>query len=137
LLKGYESRERVEAVLEVDVTVEKIDCVGHAERVKEISKSAYTLNVSLSERKRRPDGLTLSFTLEIIGASEVASISISGAARLTGSESEIAESLAVGEGKTTPPVVETIYEKIYGVVYLLAGSMKVPHPLPNLVKKGS
>jgi hypothetical protein len=124
-------------MLEVDVTVEKIDCTGHAERVNEISKSNYTLNVSLAERKRRPEGLTLSFTLEIVGASDVASMTISGAARLTGSESEIAESLAVGEGKTTPPVVETIYEKIYGLVYLLAGTMKVPHPLPNLVKKSS
>jgi len=127
----------MQAVLEVEVTVEKIDCAGHADRVKEISKSNYTLNVSLAERKRRPEGLTLSFTLEIIGASDVASMTISGMARLTGSESEIAESLAVGEGKTTPPVVETIYEKIYGLVYLLAGTMKVPHPLPNLVKKSS
>ena len=124
-------------MLEVEVTVEKIDCTGHADRVKEISKSNYTLNVSLAERKRRPEGLTLSFTLEIIGAMDVATLNISGAARLTGSESEIAESLAVGEGKTTPQVVETIYEKIYGLVYLLAGTMKVPHPLPNLVKKSS
>ena len=127
----------MQAVLEVEVTVEKIDCAGHVDRVKEISKSNYTLNVSLAERKRRPDGLTLSFTLDIVGAMDVASMSISGMARLTGSETEIAESLAVGEGKTTPPVVETIYEKIYGLVYLLAGTMKVPHPLPNLVKKGS
>jgi hypothetical protein len=135
LLKGYESGELTRAVLEVEVTVEKIDCTGHADRVKEVSKSNYTLNVSLAERKRRPDGLTLSFTLEIMGASDVASMTISGMARLTGSEAEIAESLAVGEGKTTPQVVESIYEKIYGLVYLLAGTMRVPPPLPNLVKK--
>jgi hypothetical protein len=136
-LKGYESQELTPAVLEVDVVVEKIQCTGHTDKATENSKSNYTLNVSLSERKRRPEGLTIGFTLELTGASDVALITIEGSAKLTGPQTEITESLAVAGGKAPPKVVETIYEKLYGLVYVLAGSMKVPYPLPNLLKKGS
>ena len=122
-------------MLEVDVTVEKIECKTGSQKAKAAAKGNYTLNVALSERRRRPDGLTLGFKLEIMEESDAASITFDGAARVTGTEKEIDDSISVPPGKTTPAVVEMIYEKLYGLVYILATSMKVPHPLPNLVKK--
>jgi hypothetical protein len=38
------------------------------------------------------------------------------------------------DDKTPPVVLTTIYERIYGLLYLVAGSLKVPHPLPTLLK---
>ena len=33
-----------------------------------------------------------------------------------------------------PPVFRTIYQKVYAVLYLLSGSLKIPYPSPVLMK---
>jgi hypothetical protein len=123
------------SVLEVAVTVEKMECSRLSDRTSENTKSEYTVKVSLEEKQRRPDGVTLSFSLELTGTPQVALIIVSGFARLTGSDAEIRESLEVRSEKAPPPVAEAIYEKLYGLLYLVAGSMRIPYPLPNLLKK--
>lgn len=122
-------------MLEVGVTVEKIECVRLSERATGDSKANYKLNVSLSEKHRRPDGLTIAFNLELTGFPEVAKITVAGSAKLTGSEADINEGIAAGVDKKPPKVVEAIYERLYGLIYSMAGSMKVPYPMPNLLKK--
>ncbi len=119
------------------VTVEKIESVRLSDKVNEHSKSNYKLNVALSEKNRKPEGMTVAFSIELSGNAQTTKITVSGSARLTGSEDDIQAAIGPGKDKAPPKVVEAIYEKIYGLVYLLAGSMRVPYPAPNLVRKSS
>jgi hypothetical protein len=124
-------------VLDVVVSVAKIEGVRLSDKVDANLKSNYTLNVSLSEKHRRPDGLTLTFGLELKGSPDVAKITVAGVAKVVGPETEVNESLAPQGNSSPPKVVETIYEKVYGLIYTIAGSLNVPAPLPNLLKKSA
>lgn len=133
-VKGYEAQESGRGVLELALTVEKIECARLSEKASPEAKSNYKLNVSLSEKHRRPEGLVLSFNLELTGSPQVAKIVVEGTAKLVGSKKEIDQELTSSSEKGPPRVVEAIYDKLYGLLYLLAGSMRVPYPPPNLLK---
>ena len=59
---------------------------------------------------------------------------VAGTARITGEEAEIQELLKTSDGNTPPPVFMSIYQKVYAILYLLSGSLKIPYPSPGLMK---
>jgi len=122
-------------VLEVAVTLDRVEGVRLSDKADVNAKSEYKLNVSMSEKQRAPEELTLGFTLELTCQPQIAKMTVSGTVVLTGPDEEVESDIAPGEEKTPPKVVETIYERVYGLVYVLAGSLKVPYPKPNLLKK--
>ena len=124
-------------MLEVSVLVERVDAARLSDKANENLPSNYSLNVSMSERDRSPEALVLAFTLELTNQPQLARLAISGIATLTGAKDEIMSALAAPEDKSPPLVLTTIYERIYGLFYLVAGSLKVPRPLPNLLKPSS
>jgi hypothetical protein len=121
-------------MLEVIVLVERVDAARLSDKASENSPSNYSLNVSMSERDRSPEALVLSFTLELTNQPSLARLSVSGIATLKGTKDEIQNGLAAADDKTPPYVLSTIYERTYSLFYLIAGSLKVPHPLPTLLK---
>lgn len=121
-------------MLKVSVLVEKVDAARLSDKATEDSPANYTLNVSMSERDRNPESLLLSFTLELTNQPQLARLAVSGIATLSGSKEEIQGALAAQDGKEPPVVLTTIYERTYSLFYLIAGSLKVPHPLPTLLK---
>ena len=121
-------------MLEVGVLVERVEAARLSDKVNENSPSNYSLNVSLAERDRSADALVLSFTLELTNQPQLARLAVSGMATLKGSKEEIHEALASQDDKTPPTVLKTIYERIYSLFYLVASSLKVPHPLPTLLR---
>lgn len=121
-------------MLEVSVLVERVDAARLSDKANENLPSNYSVNVSMSERDRNPQALVLSFTLELTDQPQLARLAVSGIATLTGTKGEIQGALETPEDKSPPPVLTTIYERIYGLLYLVAGSLKVPHPLPTMLK---
>ena len=124
-------------VLEVSVLLETVDAVRLSDKVNENTQSNYSLNVSLAERDRSTDHLVLSYSMELTSQPPTARFKISGSATLKGNKDEIREGITAPDMNRPPPVLLLIYERIYSTVYLLAGALKVPYPLPNLLKKGS
>jgi hypothetical protein len=122
------------SVLDVTVTVERVECSRLAEGANENSKSIYKLDASMSEKERSRDSLTVSFTLELTGQPKLAKFTVAGTARVKGSGEDIKRGTAAKDDKTPPDVLGLVYERVYGLLYLLAGTLKVPHPLPNLLK---
>ena len=121
-------------MLEVNVLVERVDAARLSDKASENLPSNYSLSVSMSEKDRNPEALVLSFTLELTNQPQLARLAVSGIATLTGTKEEIQGALAAPEDKGPPLVLTTIYERIFGLLYLVAGSLKVPHPLPTLLK---
>ena len=121
-------------MLDVAVLVERVDATRLSEKVNENSPGNYSLNVSMAERDRSPAVLVLRFTLELTDQPQLARLAVTGIATLTGSKDEVQGALAAPDEKTPPTVLTIIYERIYSLLYLVAGSLKVPYPLPGLLK---
>jgi hypothetical protein len=121
-------------MLEVNVLIERVDAARLSDKASENSPLNYSVNVSMSERDRNPQALILVFALELTDQPQLARLAVSGVATLTGTKDEIQAALEAPEDKTPPPVLTTIYERIYGLLYLVTGSLKVPHPLPTMLK---
>jgi hypothetical protein len=124
-------------VLDVSLILDTIDGVRLSDKMNENSQSNYSLNVSLSEKDRTAEALVLSFSLELTSQPQAARFKVSGSATLKGTKEEIKEEITAPDDKKPPPILVTIYERVYSTLYVLAGSLKVPHPMPNLLKKTS
>lgn len=124
-------------MLEITVLIEDLDAARLSEKSIENAGSNYSLNVSLAERERSTEHLVLSYSLELTSQPPTARFKISGSAALRGTRDEIKEGITAPDSNRPPPVLVVIYEKIYSTLYLLAGALKVPYPMPNLLKKGS
>ncbi len=124
-------------MLLIDVLVERVEAMRISEKADEKAQPNYTLSVSMSERDRTPENLALSFTLELTNQPQLNKLSVSGVATLTGTKDEIAASLISDDDKTPPQALTMIYDKTYGLFYLVAGALKVPKPLPSLLKGAS
>jgi hypothetical protein len=122
-------------VLAIAVLVESLDGTRLSEKASENAKSNYSLNVSLSEKERFSETLVLNFALELTSQPQAARFKVAGTATLKGTKDEIKDGITAPDESRPPPVLVTIYERVYGTIYLLAGALKVPHPLPNLLKK--
>ena len=124
-------------MLETSVLVESVDAARMSEKATENANSNYSLNVSLAEKDRSSDALVLTFTLELTSQPQAARFKVMGSAALRGNREEIKEAISAPEDKKPPPVLGTRYERVSSTIYVLAGALKVPHPLPNLLKKTS
>ncbi|MDA4121369.1 MAG: hypothetical protein OK404_03055 [Thaumarchaeota archaeon] len=124
-------------MLDVAVLVERVEGARLSEKASENAQSSYNLNVSLSERDRGSGELVLSFMLELTSQPPVARIAITGIATIKGNKDEVANEITAPDDTNPPKILVTVYERVYGLLYLVAGSLKVPHPMPNLIKKGS
>ena len=124
-------------MLDVSLILDTIDGVRLSDKMNENSQSNYSLNVSLSEKDRTAEALVLSFSLELTSQPQAARFKVSGSATLKGTKEEIKEEITAPDDKKPPPILVTIYERVYSTLYVLAGSLKVPHPMPNLLKKSS
>jgi hypothetical protein len=121
-------------MLEVAVLLERIDATK-TEKINENSPSNFNLNVSLSEKTRSAEALVLNFQLDLTTPQSTAKITLAGNATLKGTKDEIQGGITAPDDNRPPQVLVTIYERLYGTVYLIASAMKVPPPLPNLLKK--
>ena len=124
-------------MLDITVLIEDVDAARLSEKATENANSNYSLNVSLAERDRASDHLVLSFSLELTSQPQMARFKVSGSATLKGTRDEIREGITAPDDNRPPLVLLTIYERIYSTLYILSGALKVPHPMPNLLKKGS
>ena len=124
-------------MLDVAVLLDTVDAVRLSDKMNENSQSNYSLNVSLSEKDRTAEALVLSFSLELTSQPQAAKFKVSGTATLKGTREEIKEEITAPDERKPPPILVTVYERVYSTLYVLAGSLKVPHPMPNLLKKTS
>jgi len=124
-------------VLEVSVLLEGVDAERLSEKASENANSNYSLNVSLSEKDRSSEALVLAFILELTSQPQTARFKVAGNATLKGTRDDIKEAITAPDENRPPPILLIIYERVYSTLYLLSSALKVPHPLPNLLKKSS
>jgi hypothetical protein len=123
-------------MVDIQVQVERLDAVRLAEKATQDTTATYTVNVSLSERERNPNSLSLNFEFELACQPQIAKISVRGATTITGTRDDIQLLLKPTDPDSPPSILITIYERVYGSIYLLARDMNLPHPMPGLMQQG-
>ena len=123
-------------MLEVTVLIEDVDAARLSDKATDNAASNYSLNVSLAERDRSTEHLVLSYSMELTSQPPTARFKVTGSATLKGTRDEIRGGISAPDTNKPPPVLVQRYERIYSTLYLLADALKVPHPMPNLLKKG-
>ena len=118
----------------VEVSIKSVDGNKLAEDVTSDSSVSFNVAANLVESERNPDKLILKFTIELKTEPEVAKMTVAGTAVLTGDEKEIEALLTPKEGESVPPVFMKIYQKVYAVLYLVSGSLRIPYPSPGLLR---
>lgn len=118
----------------IDVSIRAVEGSKLAEDVTSDSTVSFNVTANLTESERNPDKLTLKFSIELTSDPEVAKMTIAGTATITGDDKEIDSLLTPKPGETVPPVFMRIYQKVYAILYLVSGSLKIPYPSPGLLK---
>ena len=121
-------------MVEVEVLIRSVEAARLSEDAKDSSEVAFEVTASLNETDRSPGQLVMRFSIDIQTTPQLAKIDISGVAKLIGEEQEIERLLVGKETGSTPPIFMSIYKKVYAMLYLLAGSLRIPYPSPGLLK---
>jgi hypothetical protein len=119
---------------EIKIRVERVEASRLSEEVTNDSEAVYKVNVSLAERERTSGTLALDFTLELTAQPEVARLRLVGVAEIEAQRDELRSMLKSEDPKAPPPILAKIYERLYGTLYLLCDVLRVPHPLPSLLR---
>lgn len=122
----------VQGMADVEVSVRRLECVRFAERDE--PEVTFDVNGSLTETDRRPDSLMIEFSIDIETQPALAKINLAGSAVIRGAQNEVQDLLSSKDQGSVPPIFMKIYQKIYSVIYLLAGSVEIPQPAPNLLR---
>lgn len=120
----------------IEVLVERVEGARLSDKANENSPSSYGLNVSMSEKDRTSESLVLNFSLELTSQPQLARLVVTGTATISGSKDEIQGATKTPDDKNPPVILLTIYERVYGLLYLVSTSLKVPHPMPTLLRTG-
>jgi hypothetical protein len=121
-------------MVELDVLVKNVEANRLSDEAKDETSVTFDVEASLSEIDHQPGQFTLKYTIVITSQPPIARMDVAGTARITGEETEIQDLLKTPEGNTPPPVFMGIYQKVYAILYLLSGSLKIPYPSPGLMK---
>jgi hypothetical protein len=132
LLRWFDRRR--EALAGIEVSIKSVEGSKLAEDITSDSSVSFDVKANLIESERNPDKLTVKFTIELNTDPEVAKVTVTGTAHITGDDKEIDSLLTPKEGESVPPLFMKIYQKVYAVLYLISGSLKIPYPSPGLLK---
>jgi len=121
-------------MVELEVLVKNVEANRLTEEVRDDTSVTFDVAASLSEVDRQAGQFTLKYSIAITSQPPIARMDVAGTARITGEEKEIQDLLNAPDANTPPPVFMSIYQKVYAILYLLSGSLKIPYPSPGLMK---
>ena len=121
-------------MVELEVLVKNVEASRLSEEARDEASVTFDVAASLSEVDHQAGQFTLKYSIAITSQPPVARMDVAGTARITGEETEIQELLKSPTANTPPPVFMSIYQKVYAILYLLSGSLKIPYPSPGLMK---
>ncbi len=95
----------------------------------------FSFSVNMEEADRKNESVKLNFQMSMGTEPAIAKFTIEGTATIVGESSEIEKALAANPQTNVPDVFTRIYQQVYSVVFMLAGTIDVPYPSPALLKK--
>ena len=112
------------------VSVQKID-----EKATHNTPVVFNFGVNMEEAERKNDSVMLGFHMTMGTEPSIVKFVIEGTASVLGDSAQIEQALAADPQTNVPEVFTRIYQEVYSVVFMLAGTIDVPYPSPALLKK--
>jgi hypothetical protein len=124
-------RQSAEVVTKIrNVAVQKLD-----EKSNHNTPVIFDFGANLEEADRSSESVTLNFKMTMDTEPTIAKFAIEGSATINGEESEIEKLLSADPETNVPYVFTRIYQTVYSVIFMLAGTIDVPYPSPALLKR--
>ncbi len=124
-------RQSVEVVTRIrNVAVQKLD-----EKSNHNTPVIFDFGANLEEADRSSESVILNFRMTMDTEPAIAKFVIEGNATINGEESEIEKLLSADPETNVPYVFTRIYQTVYSVIFMLAGTIDVPYPSPALLKR--
>ncbi|MDG6904427.1 MAG: hypothetical protein JRN20_01425 [Nitrososphaerota archaeon] len=112
------------------VAVQKLD-----EKSNHNTPVIFDFGANLEEADRSSESVALNFKMTMDTEPTIAKFAIEGSAMINGEESEIEKLLSPDPETNVPYVFTRIYQTVYSVIFMLAGTIDVPYPSPALLKR--
>ena len=113
-----------------NVSAQKLD-----DRADHNTPVIFDFGANLEEADRSSEGVTLNFKMTMDTEPAIAKFLVEGTATLKGEESEIEKLLSADPQTNVPFVFTRIYQTVYSVIFMLAGTTDLPYPSPALLKR--
>ena len=124
-------RQSTEVVTRIrNVAVQKLD-----DKSNHNTPVIFDFGANLEEADRSNESVTLNFRMTMDTEPSIAKFVIEGNATINGEESEIEKLLSADPETNVPYVFTRIYQTVYSVIFMLAGTIDVPYPSPALLKR--
>jgi hypothetical protein len=113
-----------------NVNVQKLD-----DRANHNTPVIFDFGANLEEADRSSEYVVLNFKMTMDTEPAIAKFVIEGTANISGEESEIEKLLSADPQTNVPFVFTRIYQTVYAVIFMLAGTTDLPYPSPALLKR--
>jgi hypothetical protein len=113
-----------------NVSVQKLD-----EKSNRNTPVIFDFSANIEESDRSSESVTLNFRMTMDTEPAITKFIIEGSAIVSGEESEIEKLLSSDPETNVPYVFTRIYQMVYSVIFMLAGTIDVPYPSPALLKR--
>ena len=124
-------RQSAEVVTKIrSVAVQKLD-----EKSNHNTPVIFDFGANLEEADRTNESVALNFKMTMDTEPAIAKFAVEGTAVVSGEESEIEKLLSADPETNVPYVFTRIYQSVYSVIFMLAGTIDVPYPSPALLKR--
>src|SRR5258708_3824445 len=121
-------------MVEVEVLVKNVEATRLSEQPADETSVTFDVAASLAETDHQAGQFTLKYSIAITSQPPVGRMAFGGSASTMGEEAETGPLQKTPDQTPPPPVFMSIYQKVYAILYLLSGSLKIPYPSPGLMK---
>jgi hypothetical protein len=115
--------------------IRSVSSVKSDERATPNTPVIFNFGVNMEEAERGEDSVTLNFQMIMDTEPGIAKFSVDGSAKVRGTSEEIEQMLSADPETNVPFVFTRIYQQVYAVIFMLAGTIEVPYPSPALLKR--
>jgi hypothetical protein len=124
-------RQPAEVITKIrNIAVQKLD-----DKATHNTPVIFDFGANLEEADRTSDSVVLNFRMTMDTEPAIAKFVVEGATTITAEEAEIEKLLSADPETDVPYVFTRIYQTVYSVIFMLAGTIDVPYPSPALLKR--
>lgn len=124
-------RQPAEVVTKIrNIAVQKLD-----DKSDHNTPVIFDFGANLEETDRSSESVGLSFRMTMDTEPSIAKFVVEGTTVINSEESEIDKLLSPDPETNVPHVFTRIYQTVYSVIFMLAGTIDVPYPSPALLKR--
>lgn len=120
---------------EVVTRIRNISSLKSDEKANHNTPVVFNFSVNMEEAERTTDSVKLNFQMTMDTEPAIAKFIVEGAATVSGDSAEIDKLLSADPQTNVPHVFTRIYQQVYSVIFMLAGTLDVPYPSPALLKR--